>query len=216
VLEELLSKYWKPIYCYLRRKGYGNEQAKDLVQGFFQEVVLGRDFLRQADPTRGKFRTFLLTALDRYVIGVRRAETTKKRLPAGGLVRLDGMDAPELPEACPDLPPEEAFHHAWAATLLDQVLKTVETLCRESGHDIYWEVFRARVVRPIMGGVEPPSLREVCKKHGIPSETGASNMIVMVKRRFRVVLRRQVRQFVGSDAEAEKEIQELIRILSRS
>ena len=52
----LLSKYWKPVYCYLRRKGYDNEQAKDLTQGFFHEVVLGRNLIQKADQSRGRFR----------------------------------------------------------------------------------------------------------------------------------------------------------------
>lgn len=216
VLEGLLRKYWKPVYCYLRRKGYGNEPAKDLVQGFFQEVVLGRDLIRQADPTRGKFRTFLLTALDRYLAGVHRAETAKKHLPAGGLVRLDVMDLPEPLEASQDLTPEEAFHHAWASTLLDEVLEVVEKLCRESGQEIHWEVFRARVVRPVMEDAEPPSLTELCEKHGITDEAKASNMIITVKRRFQVILKRQVRQFVGTGVDVDKEIEELVRIISKS
>ena len=216
VPEELLSKYWKPIYCYLRRKGYGNEQAKDLVQGFFQEVVLGHDFLGQADPTRGEFRKFLLTALDRYATGVHRARTAKKRLPPGGLVRLDELDASEPLEPRWDLSPEEAFQHAWAAALLDQTLATVEKLCREGGQTTHWEVFRARVVRPIMEGAPPPSLTGLCEKHGISGEAKASNMIVLVKRRFRVILKREVRRLVGSDAEADREIWQLIGILSRS
>ena len=57
----LLGKYWKPVYCYLRRKGYDNEQAKDLTQDFFHEVVLSRDLVRRADQSKGRFRSFLLT-----------------------------------------------------------------------------------------------------------------------------------------------------------
>ena len=56
----LINKYWKPVYCYLRRQGHNNEQAKDLTQGFFYQVVLGRDLFNKADETRGRFRTFRL------------------------------------------------------------------------------------------------------------------------------------------------------------
>ena len=51
----LLERYWKPVYCYLRRKGYDNEQAKDLTQGFFHEVVLDRHLVERADPAKGSF-----------------------------------------------------------------------------------------------------------------------------------------------------------------
>src|SRR4030065_2580148 len=60
----LLKRYWKPVYCYLRRKGYDNEQAKDLTQGFLHEVVLNRDLIDRADPSKGSFRTLLLHALN--------------------------------------------------------------------------------------------------------------------------------------------------------
>ena len=53
----LLKRYWKPVYCYLRRKGYGNEQAKDLTQGFFYEVVLGRQLIEKAERSKGRFRS---------------------------------------------------------------------------------------------------------------------------------------------------------------
>ena len=76
----LLTRYWKPVYCYLRRKGYNNADAKDLTQGFFHEIVLGRELLQRADQTKGRFRTFLLTALDRYATSVHRKDTAKKHV----------------------------------------------------------------------------------------------------------------------------------------
>ena len=63
LMNDLLKKYWKPVYCYLRRKGFDNERAKDLTQGFFLEIVLKRALIEHADKSRGRFRTFLLTAL---------------------------------------------------------------------------------------------------------------------------------------------------------
>ena len=64
----LLKRYWKPVYCYLRRKGYDNEQAKDLTQGFFHEVVLNRHLLERADSKKGRFRTLLLHTLNQYLV----------------------------------------------------------------------------------------------------------------------------------------------------
>ena len=79
IIGNFLKKYWKPVYCYIRRKGYDNEPAKDLTQGFFHEIVLGHNLIQQADQTKGRFRTFLLTTLDRYVTNVYRRETAQKR-----------------------------------------------------------------------------------------------------------------------------------------
>jgi len=213
-LRELLTRYWKPVYCYLRSKGYDNEEAEDLTQGFFHEVVLGRGLIQQADRSRGRFRTFLLKALDRYATDVLRTEKRKRRMPEGGLVRLEGTDWLSVPEPVHYTTPVEVFDYAWASALLDQVLAEVERQCRETGESVHWEVFRARVVLPIMDNVEPPSLAHLCAKHGISNEAKASNMIITVKRRFQAVLRRHVRRFVDSDADVNDEIRDLMRIFS--
>ena len=92
----LMSKYWKPVYCYLRRKGQNNEQAKDLTQGFFHEVVLGRSLIQKADQTKGRFRSFLLIALNRYLITARTGQAAQKRIPKNKLVPLDVIDSAAL------------------------------------------------------------------------------------------------------------------------
>jgi len=78
----LLDRYWKPVYCYLRHKGYDNEEAKDLTQGFFHEVVLNRNLIQRADQSKGRFRTFLLHALDQHLLNEKRRRTTQKRSPS--------------------------------------------------------------------------------------------------------------------------------------
>src|SRR5210317_2243342 len=108
LIELLLSKYWKPVYCYLRRKGYDNEQAKDLTQGFFHEVVLGRSLIQKADQSKGRFRSFLLIALNRYLITTRTGQAAQKRIPQNKLVSLDVMDLPELRQAASELTPEDS------------------------------------------------------------------------------------------------------------
>ncbi len=90
----LLDRYWKPVYCYLRHKGYVNEDAKDLTQGFFHEVVLNKDLVGRADQSKGRFRTFLLHALDQYLSNEKRRQTTQKRSPKGKLVSFDIIRPP--------------------------------------------------------------------------------------------------------------------------
>jgi DNA-directed RNA polymerase specialized sigma24 family protein len=104
LINDLLGKYWKPVYCYLRHKGHGNEEAKDLTQGFFQEVVLGRKLVHQASQAKGSFRTFLLTALSRYVKSVHRKEIAHKRIPKSNLMPLEDIDATELVEPLSGFP----------------------------------------------------------------------------------------------------------------
>jgi len=214
-LNELLRRYWKPVYCYLRRKGQDNETAKDLTQGFFHEVVLGRHLIQRAESAKGRFRTFLLTALDRYVTSVHRAEAAKKRRPASGLVSLEAAGLPEVPEPTRAASPEDAFNHAWASALLDSVLTETERRCAQTGTETHWKVFYARVIAPILENAEPTPLPDLCATYGIATETVASNMIVTVKRRFQAVLRNEVRQFVDSDEEVDEEVRDLIGMLAK-
>jgi RNA polymerase sigma-70 factor (ECF subfamily) len=214
VLEELAARYWKPVYCYLRRKGYDNEQAKDLTQGFFHEVVMGRQLIERADESKGRFRTFLLTALDRYVISVHRRQTASKRCPTAGMTPLDDT-ADAASAAAASLGPEEAFTYAWAIELLQDVLDQVERQCVQDGKQVHWQLFHLHVVEPIITGQEPPSLVQLCGRFDIPATTRAENMIVTVKRRFQAAMRDRVSQYVGSDEEIEQEIRDLMEILSR-
>lgn len=214
LINDLLKRYWKPVYCYLRRKGYGNEPAKDLTQGFFHEVVLGRSLIEHADQSRGRFRSLLLTALQQYVAGVHRKESAQKRMPPSDLIALDELEPDRVPEAPAHFSPEESFHYAWAAQLLDQLLEEVEAKCRLDGKAAPWQVFRDRVLQPIMENTPAPSLAEVCQRHGIESPAQASNMIVTVNRRFRAALKRHIRRSVAQDGDVDAEFQELMNIFA--
>ena len=215
LVELLLERYWKPVYCYLRRRGYPNEEAKDLTQGFFHEVVLGRNLIERADQTKGRFRSFLLVALNRYVINVEQKQTARKRMPEGRLVSLDLGGMHEVPPPVTTLTPDDAFTYAWVSALLEQVLKDVQTGCEADGKGTHWKVFRDRVLHPVMKGGEAPALEEICEKHGIAKPAQASNMLVTVKRRFRAALADRLRDSVTSDEEANAEFQEIRRFLPR-
>ena len=216
VVGSLLRKYWKPVYCYLRFKGYANEPAKDLTQGFFYEIVLGRELIQQADQAKGRFRTFLLTALGRYVKDVHRIATAKKRIPTDPVVQLETIELPNLIAGQTKAKPEQVFYYAWAADLLDEVLSRIRNEYCSTGRATHWQVFQAKMLDPIFQNTKAPSLAEICAKYGVDSEDKASNLIVTVKRRFRTVLKRCLRQFVQSDSEVEEEFNELIKILSKS
>ena len=211
----LLTKYWKPVYCYLRRKGHDNEQAKDLTQGFFHEVVLGRSLIQKADQSKGRFRSFLLIALNRYLITAKTGQAAQKRIPKSKLVSLDVTDLPELRQTASELTPEDSFNYAWISALLEQVLQEVEAKCHEDGKTVHWHIFHDRVLEPIMEKNEPPSMTEICRRYGIQSEATASNMMVTVKRRFQIVLKSHLRNLVVSEEQVDEELAEIMRFLPR-
>jgi len=212
---DLLNKYWKPVYCYLRRKGYDNEQAKDLTQGFFQEVVLGRELIQQADRAKGRFRTFLLFALERYLKSIHRKKTAKKRIPESRMIKLAELDPTELPEPVHGLNAAESFNYTWVSALLDKMLEEVEAECHTNSMTTHWKIFQARVLQPIMENTDPPSLTEVCDKFGVEDTTKASNMILAVKRRFQAVMKRHLRQSVSSDGQVNEELRELMQFFAK-
>ncbi len=209
----LMHRYWKPVYCYIRRKGCDNEQAKDLTQGFFHEVVLQRHLIEKADGARGRFRSFLLMALDRYLANVHEKETAQKRTPRGRLVSLEAIDPCELPASITASSPEETFHYAWISTLLERVLEQVEAKCHEEGKTEHWYVFRDRVLEPITERTAPVSLKEICAKYGIEGQAKASNMLITVKRRFKAVLEQHLRDSVISEDYLAGEVEEIRRFI---
>jgi DNA-directed RNA polymerase specialized sigma24 family protein len=212
---DFLKAYWKPVYCYLRHKGYNSEQAKDLTQGFFHEVVLGRELIQRADRTKGRFRTLLLRALDRYLVSMYRKETAQKRIPQEKLISLEDSTFGDLPEAAGNLDSDEVFHYAWVCELLDRILEEVEAECRQIGMAIHWDMFNDRILHPILASAEPLSLEELCRKYGIDATTKASSMIFAVKRRFQAAAKRLLRELVASEQEIDEEMLELMKFLAK-
>jgi RNA polymerase sigma-70 factor (ECF subfamily) len=215
LIGSLLKRYWKPVYCHLRHKGYGNEQAKDLTQGFFHEVVLGRDVIQKADRTKGRFRTFLLVALKRYVIAAQEKESALKRIPRSKLVPLEVVGESGLSPVCTELTPEDSFNYAWVSVLLERVVETVKSECYEDGKTVHWHLFQQRVLDPILSRAEPPSVEELCHKYQVEDQSTASNMIVTAKRRFHKALRKHIRDLVSCDEEVDLELAEIMQFLPR-
>ncbi len=216
LIGELLNAYWKPVYCYLRHRGYGNEEAKDLTQDFFQEVVLGRELIQQADRAKGRFRTFLLRALDRYLVSVHRKDTAHKRTPPARFILPENKDLDDLQAAVDGLDDPDVFNYAWITALLDQMLAEVRVQCVRRGLGLHWTLFYERVVQPILEDREPPGLPELCARHGIEEPTRASNMIFTVKRQFQAALQQHLRDSVARDDDVADEIADLAQFLTRS
>jgi RNA polymerase sigma-70 factor (ECF subfamily) len=203
VLAELCTKYWKPLYHYLRCKGFSNEEAKDLVQGFFTENVLGREFLQRVDRTRGKFRNFLLVAIRNYAINVQKKDKTPSELD-GEANELRGINDPET-----------EFNRTWADELLRQILKELENECHRKGKIAHWQIFREWLLEPTIDD-DRAQMSSICEKYGVTSASQAYNMISKTKMRFRAILRSHLRSFVDSDAEVDAEISDFINIFSRN
>jgi RNA polymerase sigma-70 factor (ECF subfamily) len=211
----LLERYWKPVYCYLRSKGYKNEEAKDLTQSFFHEVVLNRHLAERVDSSKGRFRSFLLHALSQFLISQKRKETAKKHIPKDKLVPLDIKDPPVLPQDIISSP-EDCFLYAWKSILVDRTLSQVQAECKDRGLEIHWNIFRDRIVQPLVDGKRPPSNKELTSLYELEDEATVSNMLVTVKRRFKAALKKQLRATVLSEDDITPELQEMLNFFGKS
>jgi len=209
----LLERYWKPVYAYLRRRGYDNEQAKDCTQDFLHEVVLNRNLVGRADQDKGRFRFFLLHALNQYLINQQRDANARKRIPREKLVCLDSVDLPALPQDVADSTPEDSYHYAWLSSLLERVISELSSRYCDQGMETHWALFDEQVLRPILGNCPARSLAQICREHGVEDAKKASNMIVTVKRAFRNALTAHVRSTVISEEHADEELSDLLQFL---
>lgn len=201
VYSELYAKYWKPLYFYLRGRGFNNEEAKDLVQGFFTDKILGQELIHKADRERGRLRNFLLTAVRNYAIIAQRGNKPKQSLDekAEKSTKLDD--------------PETEFNRVWADQLLQEVLKELKTECFRKGKTLHWQLFQEWLLEP-KGEVNNVRLADISAKYGIADTSKAYNMISNIKERFRALLRNHLLPLVNSDKEVNSEIADFINIFS--
>jgi len=214
-IESLIIGYWKPVYCYLLKRGYANEEAKDLTQDFFCEFFLKPKLLQAADKKIGRFRQLLLTAIKRFIINTERNKNRKKRAPPSGLQNFSSLKLDDVDFSGLTATPEQAFYYAWIVDLLDQVLCELREQYCSPDTLKHWEVFQLKVLAPILEGAQDLSMKQICERCDIATEVQAANMIITVKRRFRSVLKRCLRNLVHSDSEAEEEFKELLSFLSQ-
>jgi RNA polymerase sigma factor (sigma-70 family) len=129
-LDTLCRVYRPPVLAYIRSRGYSSDAADDLAQTFFARL-LEEEYHVTADPARGRFRAFLLTALKRFLIN---SDVHARTLKRGGGARIESLDddATEQPSSADD-GPERAFERSWAVTLLDAALRRLRVEADEAG-----------------------------------------------------------------------------------
>src|SRR4029450_11989281 len=139
-LEKLCRTYWWPLYGYVRREGYGPEEAQDLTQGFFALLLERKDFDR-VRREKGRLRSYLLTSLKNFLAKARRRELAVKRGEARALVPLEELLARERADLEPadTLSAERIYERRWALTVLEQVLGRLGEEYRVAGSASFFE-----------------------------------------------------------------------------
>jgi RNA polymerase sigma factor (sigma-70 family) len=206
-LSELCRLYWYPLYAFARRRGKGPSDAQDLTQGFFLHLLEHRA-LKQVQPLKGKFRSFLLASFQNFILD----ETSRARcLKRGGnreFVFLDAEDAESRYRLEPVdvLTAEKIYDARWAMTLLGHA---VERLRQEyAARD---ETSRFDVLQIFVGVGEektPPSYEKVAKSLGL-SVGAAKTLIHRFRKQYAAILREEIGRTVTDPADIEQEIHAL-------
>ena len=211
-LEELLKVYWPPVYSYVRARGRDTHDAADLTQAFLTHVLLGRDMVDAADPQRGRFRAFLKTALQRFLIDEHRRERGRSGDRAAVFLPEPGELARQV-EATDGADPAEAFDRQWATTVLNSALERVEQDLRRRGRETDWRAFEMRVLAPVKTGRAPAGLEEIGRAVGEADAAKLSRMIHGVRQALRLAMRDVVAETVSTPEEIEDELRDLLHSL---
>jgi len=198
-LEALIATYWKPVYIYIRRWGYPSEESKDLSQSFFADL-LERDFLKGVSREKGRFRTFLLTVLKRYLINESERKRAQKQNGGKALLSLDYSRAERDFTIMPvtDETPERSFNRQWA---LEAMSRSLLALSREM------EPATFELVKPHLAG--GPAYEETAKQLGI-SVVRLNNLIHRTRKRYRELLRLEVAGSLTDPKQADEEVRNLL------
>lgn len=210
-LQELLYIYLPAIRNHLNfRKSFLPEEVDDLIQGFVTDQMIERNLLAKVDQKKGKFRSYLLTALKNFIINHVRHQS--RRVPQNEPVaHLENVAEP----ACDSLQ-EHALDVEWARTVLYQALSEMKDECRASGKDVIWKIFEYRLLRPLLNGEQTPNYATIVERFRLKSSIQAANLLVTAKRTFARMLRTTVKQYARDAEDIEDEIEDLKQLLSQT
>ena len=209
----LLQRYLPALRAHLMiDRRLATEAAEDILQGFIADKVVEQNLVALADPTKGKFRSFLLVSLDRYVIDQHRREASAKR-GGSAVANIEASGSEEL--IAPDAQPSQQFDLVWARELVAQALRLMMTECTETGRQDVWQVFESRIISPAFEGVEPMPYDELIQRFSLESPLQAYNLLTTAKRMFERHLHQAAAEYAGGDAPADEEINDLKNILAK-
>lgn len=210
-LEDLCGIYWFPLYAWCRSRGYPSHDAEDLIQGFFLKIVQNQLF-GAADPSRGKLRTFLLTALQRHIRDEADKASASKR-GGGKVISIDPATAEECYSASliSGESPEQAYDRQWALTVLDHALGAMEKEAIAHGRHLQFTAMRRFLTEE--GDMEAYASAAAA----VGLSPGAFKVAVhRLRGRFRETLRTVVSDTQPEDSSPEEEIAYLARMLTSS
>lgn len=209
-LSTLCKQYWYPLYAFVRRQGRNATDAQDLTQGFFLKL-LEKDYLGQVDRSKGRFRTFLLTAFRRFMASEWDAANAGKRGGGQVFISIDDREAESRyrRELCHDITPEKLYDRHWALALLEQVLSKLRDEYEARGKTALFDQ-----LKPVLTeGKGAVSYGQVAAETGM-SEGAIKVAAHRLRRSYARILREEVAQTASGPQEVEEELGFLFASLS--
>jgi RNA polymerase sigma factor (sigma-70 family) len=209
-LETLCQSYWYPLYAYVRGLGRSPHDAQDLTQEFFARLI-AQDWLRVVMPEKGRFRTFLLVTLKRFLTNEWHHDAAQKRGGGNQPISLDAATAELRFAAEPALAPDELYERRWAMTLLDDSLERLRREFAQSGREREFASLKEWLTAD-RGSIPYAQIAAV-----LGASEGAARVAVhRMRKQFRQLFRQAIAETVDADNDIEAEMRHVISVLSRS
>ncbi len=211
-LETLCNRYWAPLYHYLRRTGASPHDAQDTTQGFFA-ALLEKDKLKHVCKERGRFRSFLLTALKNFHLNERDKLKTEKRGVRYQIASLDQLKAEKQFEAesALKLSAEEAFDRKWAQSVIDHTTLQLKPEFERAGSSHRYELLKNFLI----SDPEPGQTYQHLAEQINISQRGLRSAIHRMRQRFIKLFQDEIASTVENPTEVAEEVTYLWKILSR-
>jgi RNA polymerase sigma-70 factor (ECF subfamily) len=207
-MERLCSRYWFPVYAYVRRRGNNGHQAEDLTQGFFEYVIEHQVFQR-ARQDRGRLRSFLLGSLKHYLHNHHDRESTVKRGGRHRILSLDEAVAESLYASEPPSVPGDSFDRQWAVTLIRRVMETLRDDYARRGRAAVHDALLPHLIC----GLAAEDRERLVSSLGMDPVTQRV-ALHRFRHRFGELLRREVAYTVAEPDDVEEEIRYLLSVLA--
>jgi RNA polymerase sigma factor (sigma-70 family) len=210
-LEKLCRAYWSPLYAYVRRTGQSMENAEDLTQAFFARL-LEKNFLDAADPERGRFRSFLLIALKRFLANEWDRVRAQKRGGARTILSLDTELAEQkfqAEAAAAEISPDRLYERRWALTLLEQTMSRLRAEFEGTGKNEEFE----KLKRFLTAGKSEIPYLTVAGELGM-TESALRVAVHRLRKRYRELFREEIAHTLAEGENVEEELRHLIVVLS--
>ena len=209
-LAKLFKTYWYPLYAYTRRRGYGEQDAEDLVQAFCLHLQ-EKHALAKADPHRGKFRTFLLSSLQNFLANEDARARAQKRGGGREMIVLDGEEARNRyqSELAHSLTPDAIYEMRWAHALLEETLSSLRIDFATRGKSRLFEGLSSFLTLD----EKQSSYQDAADRLGLPL-SAIKTTVHRLRQDYREKLRQEIGRTVSSPNEIDDELRYLRKVLA--